>query len=332
MGGVLGPRGVSDPVLTVADLCVGFDADDGFVPVLNEVGFQLARGETLALVGESGCGKSLTALAILGLLPAFGRITNGSVLLGSSDLAKLDDSKLATIRGNRISMIFQEPMSALNPVFTVGRQIAESLRLHRSVTSTAARTMAIDLLEATGIPEPARRAGDYPHQLSGGMRQRVMIAMALACEPDILIADEPTTALDVTIQAQIIDLMLDLQERMGTAILFISHDFGVVSHMADHIAVMYAGSIVEQASAADIIEQPLQPYTRALLATTPRMQTRQAKLPAIPGRVPAPEERAAGCAFQPRCTLATTRCAAATPALTQRGANRLVACHEVAGG
>jgi len=332
MGGKLGPCGLSDPVLTVANLCVGFDGDDGFVPVLNDIGFQLARGETLALVGESGCGKSLTALAILGLLPAFGRITRGSVMFGGSNLAGLADSMLAPIRGNRISMIFQEPMSALNPVFTVGSQIAESLQLHRSVKSAAAHKMAIDLLGATGIPDPARRARDYPHQLSGGMRQRVLIAMALACEPDILIADEPTTALDVTIQAQIIDLMLDLQERMGTAILFISHDFGVVSHMADHIAVMYAGSIVEQASAADIIEQPLQPYTRALLATTPRMQGDHEKLPAIPGRVPAPEERVAGCAFQPRCTLATARCAVTAPALTQRGTTRLVACHEVADG
>ena len=218
MGRGMGPRGVNDSVLSVEHLCVGFDSDDGFVQVINDVGFQLARGETLALVGESGCGKSLSALAILGLLPPFGRVTNGAVRFDGMDLIALDDSALADIRGNRISMIFQEPMSALNPVFTVGSQIGESLRLHRSASPNDARKMAIDMLEAVGIPDPAARARDYPHQLSGGMRQRVLIAMALACEPDILIADEPTTALDVTIQAQIMDLMLDLQERLGTAI------------------------------------------------------------------------------------------------------------------
>jgi oligopeptide/dipeptide ABC transporter ATP-binding protein len=226
-------------------------------------------------------------------------------------------------------MIFQEPMSALNPVFTVGSQIGESLRLHRSATSRDAQKMAIDMLDAVGIPDPAARAGDYPHQLSGGMRQRVLIAMALACEPDILIADEPTTALDVTIQAQIMDLMLELQERLGTAILFISHDFGVVSHMADDIAVMYAGSIVEHATAAGIIEHPMHPYTRALLETTPRMEESRANLPAIPGRVPAPDERGPGCPFQPRCAQAAAHCTSAIPALSTAAQTHLVACHEV---
>jgi len=318
---------VSDPVLSVENLHVGFDSDDGFVPVLNDVGFQLTRGKTLALVGESGCGKSLSALAILGLLPPFGKITRGTVTFGETDLASLDESALAAIRGDRISMIFQEPMSALNPVFTVGSQIGESLRLHRSVTARDAGAMAVDMLDSVGIPDPKARAGDYPHQLSGGMRQRVLIAMALACEPDILIADEPTTALDVTIQAQIMDLMLDLQERMGTAILFISHDFGVVSHMADDIAVMYAGRIVEHASAAGIIEAPQHPYTRALLETTPRMDINRKTLPAIKGRVPTPEERGPGCPFQPRCGLAGERCGS-NPTLATTSKTHLVACHE----
>ena len=320
---------MSSPVLSVENLHVGFDSDDGFVPVLNDVGFQLTRGKTLALVGESGCGKSLSALAVLGLLPPFGKVSQGSVMFGETDLTTLGEADMASIRGDRISMIFQEPMSALNPVFTVGGQIGESLRLHRSATAQDAQAMAIEMLDSVGIPDPQARSRDYPHQLSGGMRQRVLIAMALACEPDVLIADEPTTALDVTIQAQIMDLMLDLQERLGTAILFISHDFGVVSHMADDIAVMYAGRIVEHGSAAGIIETPRHPYTRALLETTPRMDISRKTLPAIKGRVPTPEERGPGCPFQPRCGLASEGCSGRNPVLSTISQSHQVACHEV---
>jgi len=321
---------MNDPVLSVEGLGVGFDSDDGFTPVLEDVSFTLQANRTLALVGESGCGKSLTALAILGVLPPFARITAGRIGFDGEDLTVLNDAAMTRIRGNRISMIFQEPMSALNPVFTVGWQIGEALRLHKHLDAKAARELTIEALAAVGIPDPASRVDDYPHQLSGGMRQRVMTAMALACDPDILIADEPTTALDVTIQAQIIDLMLDLQDRLGTAILFISHDFGVVSHMADDIAVMYAGRVVEQGSAADVIDGAQHPYTRALLHTTPRIERKLDVLPAIPGRVPAPDERGAGCPFHPRCDLAGEPCRSGRPELIAIGAGHLAACHEIA--
>jgi peptide/nickel transport system ATP-binding protein len=320
---------VTEPILSVRDLSVGFDSDDGFTSVIERVSFDLRRGETLALVGESGCGKSLTALAILRLLPAFGRITSGSVSLHGQDLAKLSNAQLRSVRGNRISMIFQEPMSALNPVFRVGDQIAEAVSLHVEMTRAEAAARAVDLLASVGIPDAASRAHDYPHQLSGGMRQRVLIAMALACEPDVLIADEPTTALDVTIQAQIMDLMLELQQRLGTAILFISHDLGVVSHMADEIAVMYAGRIVEQSSCAGIVADCEHPYTKGLLATTPRIDQARDRLPAIPGRVPAPAERASGCTYEARCPVSSGRCAAEEPALLQIRDQHLAACFEV---
>jgi peptide/nickel transport system ATP-binding protein len=320
---------VSEPLLSVSDLDVGFDGDDGYTPVLEGVSFELERNRTLALVGESGCGKSLTALTILGLLPPFARVPAGRIVFDGTNLLELGDAAMTRIRGNRISMIFQEPMSALNPVFTVGWQLTEALRLHRRLGTRAARQQAEAALAAVGIPDPRGRLDDYPHQLSGGMRQRVMIAMAIACDPDVLIADEPTTALDVTIQAQIIDLLLDLQDRLGTAILFISHDFGVVSHMADDIAVMYAGRIVEQGSAADVIDRAQHPYTRALLKTTPRVEHSLATLPAIPGRVPSPDERAAGCPFNPRCELANDRCRAERPTLIATAPGHRVACHEV---
>jgi peptide/nickel transport system ATP-binding protein len=324
------PGGVAqDILLTVQGLHIGFDSDHGFVPVVEDASFDLDAGRTLALVGESGCGKSLIASAIMRLLPPAGRIERGSIRLHSQELTRMDDKRLETIRGNRISMIFQEPMSALNPVFPVGNQIAEALRLHRSVGKRKAAEQAIDLISSVGIPDAAARAKSYPHEMSGGMRQRVLIAMALACEPDVLIADEPTTALDVTIQAQILDLMHDLQSRMGTAILFISHDFGVVSQMADDIAVMYAGRIVERGSAADILTTPLHPYTRALLATTPRIEQVAQRLPAIAGRVPDPDERDAGCRFRLRCSAAVERCASSHPELIARSPGHTCACHVV---
>ena len=297
--------------------------------MVEEVSFELNSGETLALVGESGCGKSLIASAIMRLLPPFGRINAGSITLSDIELTQLDEKALKGIRGNRVSMIFQEPMSALNPVFTVGAQIAESFRLHRSANRANALREAVEMLSRVGIPDPEARARNYPHELSGGMRQRVLIAMALACEPDLIIADEPTTALDVTIQAQILDLMHDLQSRMGTAILFISHDFGVVSQMADDIAVMYAGRFIEQGSAAEVLDTPTHPYTQALLATTPRIDQTSTHLPSIPGRVPSPEERDHGCHFRSRCSRAEDGCRDSQPRLIATAAGHSCACHVI---
>ncbi len=319
-----------DPVLDVSGLSIGFDTDDGLVCVVEDVEFQLERGKTLALVGESGCGKSLTALAILQLLPPFGKILSGSIRLHGQELVGLDDADMQRVRGSDISMIFQEPMTALNPVFSVGRQIAEALVLHKQLDADVALRRAIELLEAVGIPDPESRSNNYPHQLSGGMRQRVMIAMALACEPDLLIADEPTTALDVTIQAQILDLMHDLQEKLDTAMLFISHDFGVVSRMADEIAVMYAGRIIEHGESAEVLLAAQHPYTIALLQTTPRMERSLNRLPAIAGRVPPPTARPAGCYFRPRCAKAVDRCKTERPADRQLSRTHFAACHEVA--
>ena len=320
------------PVLEVSDLSIGFDNDDGLVTVVEDVSFTLGKSKTLSLVGESGCGKSLTALAILQLLPPFGRILKGSVKLHGRELVGLGDTQMQKVRGSDISMIFQEPMTALNPVFSCGKQIAEALILHKGIDKKNAMQQAVGMLEAVGIPDAASRADNYPHQLSGGMRQRVMIAMALACEPDILIADEPTTALDVTIQAQILDLMHDLQEKFGTSILFISHDFGVVSRMADDIAVMYSGRIVEHGSSADVLLQPRHPYSSALLKTTPRIDISLDRLPAIPGRVPRPTNRPAGCYFTPRCPKATDVCRVQRPADTRLSDSHFAACHEVNNG
>ena len=320
-----------ETILSVSNLSIGFDTDDGLVPVIEDVSFSLHQGRTLALVGESGCGKSITAFALLKLLPPFGRVISGSIEFRGQELVSLTESEIQAIRGDRISMIFQEPMSALNPVFTVGSQVAESLILHRDMDKKTAWLQAVEMLAAVGIPDALQRAKSYPHQLSGGMRQRVMIAMALSCEPDILIADEPTTALDVTIQAQILDLMHDLQERFGTAILFISHDFGVVSRMADDIAVMYAGKIVETGSSGDILTESRHPYTCALLDTTPRIDASVARLPAIAGRVPAPGQRPAGCYFKPRCPKAADHCGEQTPPQVDMSATHQLICHEVVG-
>ena len=318
------------PALEVSDLSIGFENDDGLVRVIEDINFSLQRGKTLSLVGESGCGKSLTALGLLQLLPPFGKILSGSVKLHGRELMGLSDREMQDVRGGDISMIFQEPMSALNPVFKIGKQIAEALILHRNMEKAEALERATDLLEAVGIPDPASRADNYPHQLSGGMRQRVMIAMALACEPEVLIADEPTTALDVTIQAQILDLVHDLQEKLHTAILFISHDFGVVSRMADEIAVMYAGRIIEHGTSSTILLEPQHPYTQALLQTTPRMDRSLARLPAIAGRVPSPTNRPSGCCFRPRCDKAMDICQAERPQDIRISPGHFAACHEIA--
>jgi peptide/nickel transport system ATP-binding protein len=320
----------SDPLLEVRDLSVEFQTRKGVARVLEGVSFALGRGSTLGLVGESGCGKSMTALAIMRLIPdPPGRITAGTVRFEGTDLLRLDDAEMREIRGNRVSMIFQEPMTSLNPVFTVGEQIAEAVRLHQRLDRRAAHARAVDMLNAVGIPAAARRVDEYPHQFSGGMRQRVMIAMALACDPGVLIADEPTTALDVTVQAQIFDLISDLRERTGTAVVLITHDMGAIAEMTDRVAVMYAGRIVEEGSVADVLERPLHPYTQGLIACAPGRRTAAAgaQLEEIPGTVPSLLERRAGCAFADRCRHAMARCHVGLPAETVLdGGERRVLC------
>jgi peptide/nickel transport system ATP-binding protein len=306
-------------LLRVQDLHVEFRTRRGQAQVLNGVDFEIRGGETLCVVGESGCGKSMTALALLRLIPSPpGRISGGRVLFQDEDLLKAGEARMREVRGNRISMIFQEPMTSLNPVFTVGDQIAESLQLHAGMNAQAARLRAIEMLQQVGIPVPERRVDEYPHQLSGGMRQRVMIAMALACRPDILIADEPTTALDVTVQAQIFDLLRELQREKGTAILLITHDMGAVAEMADRVMVMYAGRVIEQGTAAQVLGEPGHPYTRGLIECLPELgssaigEDREA-LPEIAGMVPSIWELGSGCAFRERCPHAMERCATEVP-------------------
>jgi len=312
---------MSEPLLRVQDLHVEFRTRRGQALVLNGVDFELRAGETLCVVGESGCGKSMTALALLRLIPSPpGRIRDGRVLFQGEDLVRATDARMREVRGNRISMIFQEPMTSLNPVFSVGDQIGESLRLHAGLDAQAARQRAIEMLRQVGIPAPERRVDEYPHQLSGGMRQRVMIAMALACRPDILIADEPTTALDVTVQAQIFDLLRELQREKGTAILLITHDMGAVAEMADRVMVMYAGRVIEQGSADQVLSAPGHPYTRGLIDCLPELGSSAAfdddtreDLAEIPGVVPSIWELGSGCAFRERCRHAMPRCAREVP-------------------
>ena len=306
-------------LLEVDDLRVEFRTRRGQALVLNGVLFELRGGETLCVVGESGCGKSMTALALLGLVPQPpGRVAGGRIVFQGEDLVQASDARLREVRGNRISMIFQEPMTSLNPVFSVGEQIAEALRLHAGLDGKAARARAVEMLQQVGIPAPERRVDEYPHQLSGGMRQRVMIAMALACRPDILIADEPTTALDVTVQAQVFDLLRDLQREKGTAILLITHDMGAVAEMADRVIVMYAGRVVERGSCAEVLAAPGHPYTQGLIACLPELGASLAHdepppLAEIEGVVPSLWELASGCAFRERCPHAMPRCAAEVP-------------------
>ncbi|WP_326535165.1 ABC transporter ATP-binding protein [Pseudorhodoferax sp.] len=312
---------MDQPLLQVKDLRVAFSSRRGQAMVLNGVDFGIRAGETLCVVGESGCGKSMTALALLRLIPSPpGRIAGGQVWFQGEDLVAADEARMREVRGNRISMIFQEPMTSLNPVFTVGEQIAESLRLHAGLDAAAAQQRAVEMLKQVGIPAPERRVHEYPHQMSGGMRQRVMIAMALACRPDILIADEPTTALDVTVQAQIFDLLRDLQREKGTAILLITHDMGAVAEMADRVMVMYAGRVIEQGTCAQVLSAPAHPYTRGLIACLPELGSSQAPqredLPEIPGVVPSIWELGSGCAFRARCREALPRCATEVPPLT----------------
>jgi len=311
----------ADALLRVQDLHVEFNTRRGQALVLGGVDFEIRTGETLCVVGESGCGKSMTALALLRLIPSPpGRIRSGRVLFQGEDLVQASQARMRQVRGNRISMIFQEPMSSLNPVFSVGRQIGESLQLHAGMNAAAARRQAIALLHQVGIPAPERRVDEYPHQLSGGMRQRVMIAMALACRPDILIADEPTTALDVTVQAQIFDLLRALQRDKGTAIMLITHDMGVVAEMADRVLVMYAGRVIEQGRSEQLLSAPGHPYTRGLIDCLPQLGSSAASadqqhppLAEIAGVVPSIWELSQGCAFRERCPQAIGRCAAERP-------------------
>ena len=322
-------------VLEVKGLQTVFFTNSGLFRAVNDVSFYVKRGETLAIVGESGCGKSVSALSIMRLVPdPPGRIVGGEIRLDGTDLLALDEAKMRQIRGNRISMIFQEPMTSLNPVIRIGDQIREAVRLHREMSAKAAWEQAVEMLRLVRIPEPARRAQEYPHQLSGGMRQRVMIAMALACRPELLIADEPTTALDVTIQAQILALMLDLQKELGMGLILITHDLGVVAQTAQRVIVMYAGKKVEEADVEALFANPLHPYTRGLMASIPQLPSPEAKagtrLTEIPGTVPALTRLPKGCAFAPRCKLAIERCRQDYPPLEDFGGNHLAACWRAA--
>ena len=309
------------PLLEVRDLSVSI-RDQRAVDRLN---YTLHRGETLGVVGESGCGKTLAALALLGLTPAIAK-RQGQALFAGQDLLNLPENKLQSIRGGQIAMIFQEPMTALNPVLTVGEQIAEMFILHQGFTRRQARKVAVEALRHVHIADPGRCGHDYPHQLSGGMRQRVMIAMALACHPQLLIADEPTTALDVTVQAQILDLILEMQEELAMAVLFISHNLGVISQIADRVMVMYAGRAVETAANEVLLHKPLHPYTQALLDTLPRLGERRAKLPAIAGSVPPLGMQLSGCSFADRCSYTQPHCRADEPQLTLHSQHHQVAC------
>jgi len=316
-----------EELLSVEGLSISFQTDDGMVRVVSDVGFALRAGHTLGLVGESGCGKSVTAQTLMRLLPMPpSYIDAGRILFSGEDLVTASERRLRALRGDRLAMIFQEPMTSLNPTFTVGSQIAEALILHRGLSWAEAREAAIEGLREVGIGSPEARFDQYPHQLSGGLRQRVMIAMALACRPALLIADEPTTALDVTVQAQILELLGKLQRELGLAILLITHDLGVVAELCDDIAVMYAGRIVEKGPAAEVLERPRHPYTAGLLASTPRKARRGVALPTIPGTVPPPGARGHGCSFAGRCPRVLERCRNARPGLLEIASGRLVEC------
>ncbi|MGS1105802.1 ABC transporter ATP-binding protein [Achromobacter anxifer] len=319
----------TQPVLRVRDLTTCFDGDETTVLAVDRLSFDLMPGETLGLVGESGCGKSVTSLSIMRLLRAPGRVAGGSIEFDGQDLLALPEKAMRAIRGNQISMIFQEPMTSLNPVFTVGKQISESLMLHQGLSRREAMAHAESLLELVQISDPARRVREYPYQLSGGMRQRAMIAMALACQPKVLIADEPTTALDVTIQAQILHLLREIQQRLGTSIVLITHDLGVVAQMCQRVIVMYAGRKVEEGSVDDILDRAQHPYTQALIRSLPDFadgQDHTARLAELPGIVPVMTPESRGCAFAARCPEAQPRCAEQAPPAADAGSRHRVWC------
>jgi len=317
-------------LLSIRNLQTSFFTSDGEVRAVDGVTFDIEDGATMGLVGESGCGKSVTALSVMQLLSkGVGRIVGGEILYRGADLAAFSEKQMRRIRGNEISMIFQEPMTSLNPVFTVGEQIGEAVSLHQGASPREARDRAIEMLRLVKIAEPEKRVKDYPHQLSGGMRQRVMIAMALSCNPKLLMADEPTTALDVTIQAQILDLMAELQERLGMAMLLITHDLGVVAQHADDVAVMYAGKIVERGSPETIFARPLHPYTIGLMNSIPNTTGKRSRLEAIPGIVPSPLNWPSGCRFRTRCTRVQEACGESQPELLEIEPNHWVSCLQV---
>jgi peptide/nickel transport system ATP-binding protein len=323
---------VTAPLITVDNLKTHFFTEAGVVKAVDDVSFVIPQGKVLGLVGESGSGKSVTAMSIIRLIGSPGRIAGGRVTMHDDGravvLSELPEPEMRKIRGARISMIFQEPMTSLNPVFTIGQQIAEAVLLHQKVTKAQAREIGIQMLRRVKIPEPQRRFDEYPHQFSGGMRQRAMIAMALSCNPRLLIADEPTTALDVTIQAQILDLLRELQRDVGLSILIITHDLGIIAELADDVAVMYASKIVEQAPVAELFANPLHPYTQLLFKSRPKPgASKSERLPAIPGMVPAPLNFPAGCKFHPRCPHAQTRCHTEEPALREITPGHLARCH-----
>jgi peptide/nickel transport system ATP-binding protein len=320
----------SSPLLKVRDLVVEFNTDQGVVRAVDGVSFELNAGDTLGLVGESGCGKTVTGLALLGLVPCPpGRIVSGSIEFMGRDLVTLHENDLRKIRGSEISMIFQEPMTALNPVRTVGKQLVEPLLIHTDIGIEAATRRAIEMLDRVGIPSPDIRFLEYPHQLSGGMRQRVIIAMALICEPDLLIADEPTTALDVTIQAQILELISDLQSDLGMSVILITHDLGVIAETSDNVVVMYAGRVAEKGSKYDIFDRPAHPYTRGLLDSIPRLTDQpKSRLATIEGAVPGLLDMPAGCRFENRCSFRQPGCASDIPPFTIVKAEHEVRCFE----
>jgi len=323
---------MAQPLLSVRELKTRFDTREGSFLAVDGVSFDVAKGEILGLVGESGCGKSVTAMSILRILPdPPGRVVGGEIMFEGEDLLKLPEPRMRKVRGGRIGMVFQEPMTSLNPVFTVGDQVAEALVVHKSMTKERALNRTAELFDLVGLPEPRRQTGNYPHQLSGGMRQRVMIAMAISCEPSLIIADEPTTALDVTIQAQILELLHDIRKKFNTAVILITHDLGIIAQMADRVAVMYAGRIVEYAKTDDLFHDTLHPYTEGLLASLPRPGEKVRRLNAIPGMVPKMTELPTGCKFLPRCPYGKHEYGHKEPELFEAKPDHWVRCYRASG-
>ena len=313
-------------LLSVNKLKTHFLTPEGVIRAVDDVSFKIDKGKVLGLVGESGCGKSVTALSLMRLIPQPGRIISGEIFFDGRDLLKLGNEEIRKLRGNRMAMVFQDPMTSLNPVFTIGNQISEIFRVHKGLKRSEAMNKAQVLLQRVGIPDPSRRIKEYPHQLSGGMKQRVMIAMAISCEPSLIIADEPTTALDVTIQAQILRLLRELIETSNTALILISHDLGVIAEMADEVAIMYAGKIVEYTNTADLFAAPLHPYTIGLLQSIPRGEEKKKRLQTIEGSVPRLTDLPKGCMFNPRCKYVVEQCRRDEPELVDAGGGHLVRC------